>query len=329
MVACEEGSGTPGLDLLDPGPGHELASDPTIPDPPGDDAGAADAADDTPPDAPDGAPEDVALDPGAETMPEAPTEPAPDSGLDAPPGDSADPGPEAAWDSGEEPAFDVALDPGPEVPTDGPPPPPSPAAFRVTDVTIETPRFCYPGVSPCMDVTSTASAWLASAIAPSDGSAALLLRFDPLDPSDPDASLEVGAGSCAPDAGCAFDPAAVPVLFPGPLFPGADPCEPGVPAPCFLAGPRDMDLWFGDFFIAFRDARLAGTVAPGSPGIGNGLLDALVPVNTTKAIQVSVPGGPFLLHDFLTGEPTETVNGVKGFRFKIVYGAAGVTWAGP
>ncbi|MBM4396228.1 MAG: hypothetical protein FJ087_11105, partial [Deltaproteobacteria bacterium] len=210
-------------------------------------------------------------------------------------------------------------------------PPPSPAAFRVTTAAIRQPAICFPGADPCMDVTSTADAWLTGAIAPPDLSTALLLRFSPLDPADPGAFLEVGAGSCGWSSGeCAFDAAQVPALFPGPLFPGLDPCEPGVPATCFVTERRNMDVWFGDLFLAFRDGHLAGTLVPAGGAIAHGVLDAMIPVNTAKSIQVSAGGaGTWKLSDFLAFAPVETIEGVKGYRFRIAYEAVEVGFAVP
>jgi len=204
--------------------------------------------------------------------------------------------------------------------------------FRVEMLEVVEPGFCLqssPG-SPCTEVTDIVNDFIATSISNPENPLNLLLRFVPFEIGGYDTGLLVGPGTCVFEGdaptGCAFSAAEKPVLFNGPLFKeGGCKVGPGREnLPCFETKQKKVEMYFMDIFLALHKAIVSGTVDMTALGwrIEPGGIVGFVPVNTTKSIQVALPGGmSLLLYDLLKHNPVDKVNGVSGFWFHFNYKA--------
>jgi len=200
--------------------------------------------------------------------------------------------------------------------------------FRTSELEVMKPTFCLDmGVgAECADVTKTVNAYIAASIANVDDPMNLLFRLTPFVLQDPSVNLIVGNGTCqftdGKPAGCTFFGGEDPFLFEGPLF--VD-CGPDLTGHCFETSHMKIEMMFMGIFLALHDAVLSGRVDGAGLEIKDGQIDGFVPVNTTKSIQVTLPGGSsYLLHDFLKHTPPDDLKGVKGYWFEFEFGAQGV-----
>lgn len=243
-------------------------------------------------------------------------------------------------DTGQDLAMDVPtdsgkLDTGPHDPgiTDPGKPDVKPIAdpvFRASELVVLKPSFCLDlgAGSECADVSKTINAYIAASIASVDAPMNLLFRLTPFLPQDPSVDLLVGNGTCqfenGQPVGCAYSGAEDPVLFEGPLFLA---CQPNTMGSCFETTNKKIEMLFMGIFLALHDAVLSGRVDDAGFEIQDGKIYGFVPVNTTKSIQVTLPGGSsYLLYDFLKHNPPEDLKGVKGYWFEFDFRAAGVEY---
>ncbi len=248
-----------------------------------------------------------------------------------------DPGP---LDPGAEPGHDLARpDAGPfdlGIPDPGPPdaPPQDDPIFRASELVVVAPDFCLQtGGGGCAVDTTMVNAFLASAVGDPEDPLNLLFRFVPFEIGDPDADLFVGGGPCqfigATPIGCAFSATDEPAVFEGPLFLPAGCGPPGHPVPCFETPEEKIEMWFMGTFLAMHQARVSGWIetGPGGVRITHGVLRGHVPVNTTKAFRIALPGGLVVsLHDLVKHNPVVDLDGVKTFVFEFRFRAGAVAY---
>ncbi len=238
-----------------------------------------------------------------------------------------DPGP---LDPAGDPGRDLAIpDPGPDDPGLSDVTPPDNPIFRASELVVVAPDFCLQtGGGGCAVDTAMVNAFLAAAIGDPADPLNLLLRFVPFSVGDPDADLYVGGGPCqfigATPIGCAFSATDEPTVFEGPLF-LPDGCgPPGHPVPCFETPEKKIEMWFMGTFLAMHRARVSGWIETGAGGVRltHGVLRGHVPVNTTKAFQITLPGGVVVsLYDLVKHNPVVDLNGVGTFAFEFQFRA--------
>lgn len=201
--------------------------------------------------------------------------------------------------------------------------------FRVSKLVVVQPGFCLDaGGAECIDVTDTVNAYVAASIGDAENPMNLLLRFVPFDLANSAANLLVGNGNCdftnGKPTSCGFSETEKPFLFGGPLF---KPCQQMSSDICFETPKKKLEMMFMGIFLALHDGVLSGKPDPNGLAITDGSIDGFVPVNTTKSIQVALPGGSsYLLYDFLKSNPVQELKGVKGFWFQFDFEAIGLDY---
>lgn len=238
-----------------------------------------------------------------------------------------DPGP---LDPGGDPGRDlVSSDPGPGDPGLPDAAPPDDPIFRTSELVAVQPDFCLQTAGGgCAVDAAMVNAFLAAAIGDPADPLNLLFRFEPFSVGDPGTDLYVGGGPCqfigTTPIGCAFSTTDEPAVFEGPLF-LPDGCgPPGHPVPCFETPEKKIEMWFMGAFLATHRARVSGWIETGPAGIRitHGHLKGFVPVNTTKAFQIALPGGVAVsLYDLVKHNPVVDLNGVKTFVFEFQFRA--------
>ncbi len=185
----------------------------------------------------------------------------------------------------------------------------------------------------CAVDTAMVNDFLAAAVEDPADPVNLLLRFVPFEIGDPPGDLFVGGGPCqfigATPIACAFSATDEPAVFEGPLL-LPDGCgPPGHPVPCFETPERKVEMWFMGTFLAMHRARVSGVArdGPGGSRVTHGVLRGHVPVNTTKAFQIALPGGLVVsLHDLVKHNAVVDLDGVKTFLFELRFRADAVAY---
>jgi len=251
--------------------------------------------------------------------------PPPDDGFAQPdpfPGDPApsDPGldPPTPMDA----IVEIPSDPGSD-----PPPPPNDPIFRANSLSIAAPEICLPGSGvECIVTTPMVNQYLAALLNDLSDPVNWLFQFVPFRIEDPTTDLWTGTGACS-FAGsepleCGFSFADPPVVFEGPLW--QSDCDAwGV---CFETPEKPkFEAWFLGLFIAMHQSRIRGVVGiPGTPEARRlqGTIEGYVPVNTTKSLEIQIPGlPPVTLYELVQQNPVVIVNGIKTFYFQLNFEA--------
>jgi len=193
------------------------------------------------------------------------------------------------------------------------------AAFRITSMTIQEPKFCVGGPDDCQEINAFIDAGIQTGIDSLETS--VIGTFTPFNPGDL-STLTLGAADCA-SAGaqleCTFKDGTYPATYENVLVSVDDYCMIDEvisalhPPPCFGTEEADLALELYGVVLGLSNVNASGQFVDWPPQgkIDNGAIVGYLPEEIAKTVAVMVPVDfmpvEMTLYDLLVNSPSQPV----------------------